>query len=420
VITRLIHQTCSRRSQSAIQEETPLSRLFGLLLLGFALGAFATWAFQSGYRPPLKSNRTNSDHSPLNSHNSPSTKQSVHSLGTLEPQGGSILVTSPLVGTPIKEVLVREGQLVTAGQRLIQLDPTVLEEELRLVQTQRQQAEERQQNEIVLARQRLESASLTLEQAQTARAAEMESQKKQLELAQAKLAQAQDDLKRLQQLDGSGQHALVSAQQIEHQKTVIKLATVEQTAAKTALDRLEQTLQFNQQKAETEKKAADEALSIVARGTAIAAFDRQIKLAEHKVAQAVVTAPSDGTAISVLAHPGELVSTQPLVQLANLTALECHAEVDVADLPLIKGKREALITCRAFRGSKLKATIDRVRSVAGAATLRPVDPRNPIDRTVATVVLKLDGQQAAQLLGSAFPDSASALMGLQVDVEIPL
>lgn len=402
-----------------------MSRLVGILVLGFALGAFAAWAFQSNYRQSHKTDDVghgsyDTASPPTGGFRNSQLKQSVHALGTLEPQGGSILVTSALVGTPIKDVLVREGQLVTAGQRLIQLDPTVLEEELRLVQTQRQQAEERQQNEIVLARQRLEAASLALEQAQTARAAEVESQNKQLELAQTKLGQAQDDLRRLQQLDGSGQRPLVSAQQIEHQKTVIKLATVEQTAAKTGLDRLEQTLKFNLQKAETEKKAAEESLSIVARGTAVAALDGQIKLAEHKLAQAVVIAPSSGTVISVLAHPGELVSTQPLVQLANLNALECHAEVDVADLPLIKGKHDALITCRAFRGTKLKATVDRVRSVAGAATLRPVDPRKPVDRTVATVVLKLDGHEAAQLLGSALPDSASALMGLQVDVEIPL
>jgi len=108
------------------------------------------------------------------------------------------------------------------------------------------------------------------------------------------------------------------------------------------------------------------------------------------------------------------------VQIANLNALECHAEIDVADLPLIKNKHDAVITCRAFRGSKLKATIDRVRSVSGAATLRPVDPRKPVDRTVATVVLKLDGLEAAKLLGASLPDSAAAVMGLQVDVEIPL
>src|SRR5207253_8941554 len=125
----------------------------------------------------------------------------------------AILVTSPLVGTPIKEIVVHEGQVVTASQRLIQLDPTVLEEELQLVKAQRQQAEERKQSEIALARQRLEAATLALEQAQAAQSAQTDAQQKQVELAKAKLDQAQDDLKRLHQLD-HGERPLVSAQQV--------------------------------------------------------------------------------------------------------------------------------------------------------------------------------------------------------------
>ena len=73
--------------------------------------------------------------------------------------------------------------------------------------------------------------------------------------------------------------------------------------------------------------------------------------------QALVTAPSKGTVISVLAHAGELVSTQPLVQIANLSTLECLAEVDVADLPRLQGKQEALISCRAFRGPEERCAV---------------------------------------------------------------
>jgi multidrug resistance efflux pump len=323
------------------------------------------------------------------------------------------------VGTPVLEVLVREGQVVKPGEQLVLLDATVPEEELRIAQTQRLQAQERQQTEIALARQRLEAANLALEQAQSALGPETEAQSKQIDVAAAKLEQAQGDLKRLETLE-RGDRPLVSAQQVEHQKTLVKLATVEREAASLALKRMEQSLKFNLQKAETEKKAAEEAVAIANRGTAIAAIDRQIRLAEHKLTQTKVAAPSTGTVISILAHPGELVSAQPLAQIANLNALECLAEVDVADLPLLKDKHDAFISCRAFRGTKIKATIERIRNVAGAATLRPVDPRKNVDRTVATVVLKIDAGEAAQLLGSTVKDAGSALMGLQVDVEIPL
>jgi ABC exporter DevB family membrane fusion protein len=394
-----------------------LSRLVGLLILGVLLGAAASYAFQSSFRaPPPGSQSTNA--AEANS-SGETRKTAVHALGTLEPRDGALMIASPLVGTPVKEVLVSEGQVVAAGQPLIRLDETVPKEELGIAVAQRQQAEERQQAEVSLARQRLEAADLALEQAQAARGVEIDAQNKQVELMDAKLKQAQDDLKRLDQL-ARAERPVVSAQQVEQQRTLVKLATVERDASKTAQTRLEQSLTFNLQKAQTEKKNAEEALIVANRGTALAALDRQIKLAEHKLAQVTVIAPDAGTVMSIAAHPGELVSNQPLLQLANLDELECHAEVDVADLPLLAGRREATLTCRAFRGAKLPATIERVRNVAGAATLRPVDPRRPVDRTVATVVLRVDGREAAKVLGSASSDAVSALMGLQVDVEIPL
>jgi multidrug resistance efflux pump len=323
------------------------------------------------------------------------------------------------MGTPIRDVPVKEGQIVRRGETLVTLDATVPEEELRIAQSQRSQAIERQQTEIALATQRVEAADLALEQAQKARGLELDSQRKQLEVSVTKIDQAQDDLSRLEKLEG-GPNPLVSSQQVEHQKTLVKLADAEHSAAKVALQRLEQTLNFNEQKAESEKRAAEESLAIAKKRTPVATLDRQIKLAEYKVTQTKVTAPSAGTVISILAHPGELVQAQPLLQIADLNSLECLAEVDVADLPLLKDKHDAFITCRAFHGTKIKATIERIRNVAGAATLRPVDPRRNVDRTVATVVLKVDAAEAAKLIGGSVQDAGTALMGLQVDVEIPL
>ena len=396
--------------------------MIAILLLGCVLGAAGAWAYQAATRPPPPRPTASGEPARLAREvpaRNVTAKRSVFALGTLEPRGGPLLVTSSLVGTPIREVAAREGQVVRRGETLLTLDPTVADEELRIAQSQRSQALERQQTEISLGSQRLETAELALQQAQKARGLEIEAQRKQLEVSLTKVEQAKDDLKRLEQLQ-DGATPLVSAQQVEHQKTLLKLASAEQAAAQVALQRLEQTLTFNEQKAEAEKRAAEETLANAKKGTPVATLDRQIKLAEYKLSQAKVTAPAAGTVIRVLAHPGELVSTQPLIQIANLSSLECQAEVDVADLPLLKDKHEAYISCRAFRGTKIKATIERIRNVAGAATLRPVDPRNSVDRTVATVILKLEAAEAVQLLGGSVPDAGTALMGLQVDVEIPL
>ncbi len=394
-----------------------LARALGILLLGSVLGAAATWIFQSDRRgiAPRAAEHAESEITGRVA----SGKRSVFALGTLEPRGGPVLVASALTGTAIREVLVREGQIVRDGDVLITLDTTVAEEELRIAQSQRAQALERQETEITLATQRVEAADLALDQARKARSLELDAQHKQVDLAKTKTEQTQADFNRLERLRG-GTNPLVSPQQIEQQRTMVKLASAEQAAASVSFERLEQSLSFNEQKAEAEKRAAEDALAIAKKGTPVATLDRQIKLAEYKLAQTKVTAPSTGTVISIAGHPGELVSTQPLMQLANLNALECQAEVDVADLPLLKEKHEAFISCRAFRGTKIKASIERIRNVAGSATLRPVDPRKTVDRTVATVILNLDAGEAAKLLGAAVQDAGTALMGLQVDVEIPL
>ena len=212
---------------------------------------------------------------------------------------------------------------------------------------------------------------------------------------------------------------MTTTPQIEQQKTLLQLAETERDAAEAAVTRVESTLKFSLQKAVIEQKAAQESLQLAERTTAIDVLDEQVKLAEQKLKQTKVAAPSTGTVISVATHAGELVSNQPLLQIADLQSLQCQAEIDVADLPLLTGKREAFVSCRAFQGRRVKATIERVRSVAAAATLHPVDPRKAVDRTVATVVLKLqDPQLASDLIGG--PAEGTALIGLQVDVEIPL
>jgi ABC exporter DevB family membrane fusion protein len=396
-----------------------VARLVAILLLGVLLGAGASWVLQAFRAAPAAEGRRLVTTDRQLPHRDRSGKRAVHAQGTLEPRGGPVLVTSALVGTPIRQILVPEGQEVERGTVVIELDPTVPEEELRIVQSQRAQAMERQQTEMALAKQRLEAATQAVEQAQAARGLELETQKSQVAAAEAKLEQANVDLARMRRLE-TGERPLVSAQQVEHQRTAVKLAKAEHEAAAAALNRVEQTLRFNLQKAETEKKGAEEAVAIASRGTAIVTLERQISLAEHKLKQTQVVAPAGGTVIRILAHRGELVSTQPLMQIANLDALECLAEVDVADLPLLKDRHEAFISCRAFRGTKIKAEIERIRNVAGAATLRPVDPRKSVDRTVATVVLKVDAAEAAKLLGGSVQDAGSALMGLQVEVEIPL
>src|SRR5687767_15814098 len=130
-------------------------RVLGLLLVGVAVGALAMWAYQGGRRQSPESEGGPAGREVVD-------KRSVFAIGTLEPRGGPVLVTSPLVGTQVREVLVREGEVVSRGQELLTLDATVAEEEWHIAQSQRAVALERQQFEVVQARQRLGAAALAL------------------------------------------------------------------------------------------------------------------------------------------------------------------------------------------------------------------------------------------------------------------
>src|SRR5205814_2326761 len=83
-----------------------LSRLTGLLLLGIALGAGATWAYQAGlHRPSPAAESPTADATGVSSRRELAAKRSVFALGTLELRGGPVLIASSLTGTEIRQVL---------------------------------------------------------------------------------------------------------------------------------------------------------------------------------------------------------------------------------------------------------------------------------------------------------------------------
>jgi hypothetical protein len=124
--------------------------------------------------------------------------------------------------------------------------------------------------------------------------------------------------------------------------------------------------------------------------------------------------------LGLLAHPGEVVAQQPLLQIADLDDLACIAEVDAGDVPYLQANQKAMVGCRAFQNSILDGTVDRVGTEITKATLRPLDPRQPVDRDVIKVVVLIDSKRAARLINASGKDRREALIGMQVEVTFPL
>jgi HlyD family secretion protein len=401
-----------------------MMRGIGLLLVGAALGAVvavgsligsgATRGWGSISQSPIRRLEFASALRP----------SKITALGTLEPRVGPILVGSPLAGTRITKILVEEGVTVAAGDPLVELDRSAIEKELEVAQKQRDDASQRQRSEMTLANQRIAAAENAVDQIKQTREPELEAQRGRYNLSEVKVAQAEKDLQRLKHLH-EGPDPLASSQQLEQQQLLLDVSKSERDAQKVALQQLELNLKFQAQKADAELAAARESKAIAENKAAIELLDRRVALAQLKLDETIVKAPTKGTVIRLAAHAGELVATQPLVQLADLDDMVCSAEVDVADLnhlplPTKEGKggdARAIVTSRAFGGKTLSAgPILNVRNLVGSAMLRPVDPRKTVDRSVAIVTLAINGKDARELVGAGTPDAAVALVGLQVDV----
>jgi len=389
-----------------------VARAAGLLALGLVTGIAATVAIQLATTEEKHLRKGPVGQSLENS------RRAVMGQGTLQPRLGPVSIGSPLAGFQIQKLAVKMGDTVAADALLVELDSAAATLELEMAKAQKKEAIQRQQTETELAQQRLEAAQLAVQRAEESREVELRAQQKQFDVANLKVVQAEADLQQLTALSG-GEDPIIPEQKIKQQKLLRGLSLAERDAAEVAQKRLEQSLRFQGQQAAAEERAATRALGLAHLGTPLELFDARIALAELKVKQTKVISPLAGTVLSILAHPGELVTPQALLEIANLQDLICVVEVDVADVPLLSMGQAAVITSPAFHGKKVSGVIEQIGVGVGPPSLRQLDPRQSLDRTVTKVRLRIDARDAVRALGGA-ESSAVVLVGLRVDVEFAL
>ena len=211
-------------------------------------------------------------------------------------------ILAQATGLQIQQVLVEEGQTVTAGQVLAILDNAVLT-------AQRHQAQADVASTQAIVRQK--QATLGQER--------------------ATLAQAESNLRRYQDLARSG---AVSQKDLDSYVT----------AAKTAR----------------------EAVSVAQANIASAQADVQSKIAEvqkleTQIAQTIVRAPSNGVIAEKVARVGNVTATEKLFSLIRDGSLELQAKVPETELPQVKIGASAQITSDADKRIHLQG---RVREIS--------------------------------------------------------
>jgi HlyD family secretion protein len=306
----------------------------------------------------------------------------VHALARLEPASGLILVGAR-PGARIEQILVAQGDQVSPGQVLAVIEG-------------HDQAQ----------------AQLALAQAQKAQVEHQRSLRKQ------KLALEREQFDKLQQvkLDSARRVAIISKQQFDDSADVYKKLG----AALQGKDRFETDLRYFESeaqnvKAELDKKSLEIAQDLTPKqreledkeladsSPDLEVLDRQIDLAEVSLAQTLVKAPIGGHVLELLAHAGE-VSSGPLLDLADVSAMVATAEVYQSDVPRVKLGDAASVQ---ILGQVVTGKVTRIGTIVGKNMLTSLDPRALQDRRVVKVAISLDDSRLA-----------ARLVNLEVDVGI--
>jgi HlyD family secretion protein len=303
----------------------------------------------------------------------------------LEPAGG-LIVVGVRPGARVEQVLVSQGDVVKAGQPL-----GVVEGH----ETARAQLAVAQAHKADAIRRRVrERTRLSIERTR------------------------EDDLQNARDvmLDNIDRALKAQADRLDDQiNRFPKEALPDLTRALNELKAKRDQLQVEQQRAQFEReqsridqqllarKRATEDEALADGGTDDQLLDREIELARATLAAATVNAPSTGTVLDVIAHPGE-ISSGPLLALGDLTTVAAVAEVDQSDVLSVRAGDVATAT---VLGTVVPGRVTRVGGLVGRNLLINVDPRSRQDLRVVKVNIRLDRAEPAM-----------RLMNLQVEVVI--
>ncbi len=371
-------------------------KALNLLLVSGALGV----AFVSGWFVRESLPAVSPDTRPNNS-NVDSAKLDVVAQGTLQPSSGLINIFGP-PNQVVESILVSNGQAIRKDETELATFPLTktLQRQANIAATQAAEAKRELAQRISLAEGQVDAtrvavalAELQLEQAKL---------RDLMEIPERQLASAKEKLTRLEALAKDPKtEAYVAATAIDEQKLAIieaeiqlshamkqneaaqKAATLELEAAKEAHDRAVATHQT--------------LLTVQLQPTSA---DLAVSAAEAVAKEGRVMAPVDGQVVQVLARAGEAALHVPLMQVADLSKMECIAEVPDRLISQIHIGDSAKLQSSALP-RELGGSVVEIIPVVGNRSLPDPNPLALVDRETVKVRIEIneaDVPVAAKLL----------------------
>jgi HlyD family secretion protein len=323
--------------------------------------------------------------------------KTVTALGSLQPQGNIINVApaSTAQGTRIKELLVKQGDLVEKGQIIAVMDNY----------DKLQAAVLKAESEVKLAQARLAQVKAGAKQGEIeAQLAEIN----RLELdQQARIAGSNANLYRLQ---GEMENASVEYQRYEYLYQQGGIAASVRDSKKLVWTSAQRNLQ--QAEAElrrlqtTNSPQLEAARANLARIEEVRPVDIQVlqeevnralatlQQAKADLEQAMVTAPQKGTVLEILTRVGEMVAQRGILEIGNLERMSVKAEVYESDIQRVKVGQAAKVTSDALPAN-LEGRVTEIRYKVQPQGIVGTDPSSSIDNRVIEVEVLLDESSSA-------------------------
>ena len=336
----------------------------------------------------------------------------VTALGRLEPEGEVVQLSAPSSadGNRLAELLVREGDYVEVGQTIAiadnrdrlqaalaeaQAQVAIAEANLAVVEAGAKTGEIAAQ-EATIARYEAELATDTV--AQAAVVARLE----------AELQTAIADEQRYRELYEQG---AISASEWDSRRLSTEESRRQLEEGRANLTRVQsgQQQQLNEAIATLDRiaevRSVDVAVAAAELRAALAAVDR----AQAELDLAYIRAPQAGQILAIRTRPGEVVSSEGIVDIGRTGQMVAVAEVYESDIRKIELGQRARVTSTALPGIELAGEVERIDLQVQRQAVVNEDPAANIDAKTVEVHIQLDETSSA---------AVAALTNLQVTVRI--
>jgi len=279
----------------------------------------------------------------------------------------------------IREIRVREGDVVKAGDVIALLDAdqaSAREQQARSASQEAAVRVTRSQQQISVLQEQLKQANLSVDQAREDAEGRVHQAEAQVATAEANLAQAQAgydqaryDVERFTKLARSGDVSDRQREQArtaaESQAAIVESAKRQLAAAHAALTTARANLKnppIKSSAAAAIQKQIDQAQSDVAAAQADAERSRaQVTEATANVSDLTVLAPFDGTIATRVAEPGEVVSPgAAIVTMIDLNKIYLRGFVPEGDIGRVKLGQPARIYLDSSPKTPIDATVSRI------------------------------------------------------------